>query len=1127
MKKILSLVLVISLVLGSFVPVFADSNEYGEQGALLESLGVLKGSDGDLRLNDKLTRQELMVMTARLMGEEATAENFKFESPFPDVDHPYFEPFIAWAYNKGLTTGYPDGTFGPTDDVSVQQLQTFLLRVLGYAGDWATAPEKAVEAGIMGDIEANGDLSRGLMSALVVNTLEADMADESETLAASLNIPMPKEAVSVATVALGTVDNGATLELPATVTVTYDNDTTEELAVVWADYDSTVDGNLIIQGTIEGIELMAMATVTVLPAELAVESITAINTKEIEVKFNKEIKAPTAADFEVKDKGTSAIAATPTLKDDNKTVVLTMDALTSLTKSSIAKVTVKKTVQDANGTALAADYVDSAITVFDGTFPTAVAVKAVGNKALEITFSEPIWDGIDLTINNSEFSVKKGTYTYSITNATVVGNTLTIKTGTTLQEGEIVVTYNKAAGQTIQDFAGNKAFKGEITLNYAKDTSSPSVAIKSVTQTEVVLVFDRPVYATDLALYHSIAGVSNYGVTHGVVTEANAAKEWTFTFGDAKKIPSGTVNLFLKNSTVAANQVTDLFGNKMVDTTLVADITVDTTAPTVASTKLTGATTYEITFSENLDSTEAAKTANYSVTDKDGKAVSFTAAYAAKKVTLTFALTDNADYEIKVLAAKDEAGNAMASEYVEAVNPGDNTNPDVSATTVPYFTDANTIYVVFTEAMDGNDLVNKSLYMIDVVGTGGTYSALTADDTVETISASKVKITIAAGGVNANTDLRIGTMKDVAGKVLTDSAANYYTQITNIGSDELTFTAETIAKNKVKLIFNKELSSFDNSEFTIAGATIDSIESMSTNSDGVTEVVLVLTTATVIDSGETPAITTGSPANTKSIELTVLKNGLNVTPVDKVAPVIDEATADKPDVFTYDTDGNSKIDHVVIQFEEAINFATVSLLTYEVKDIPVLEAFVSDAANAAAASAEDLATGYGTNGKFVVIKIDETDTDVPTDTGFVPQIKQALEIKDTKNNVKAADTEYITSLDIVVPTVATVAIGGTADDLVTAQDTITITFSEATDKPVITDSSFTIAASHTLDLANNGSAVWDTTGKVLTITLGDTPTLAATDTIAFAAVDTVEDAAGNDLGAGTVYTVPVLAGSDW
>ena len=140
----------------------------------------------------------------------------------------------------------------------------------------------------------------------------------------------------------------------------------------------------------------------------------------------------------------------------------------------------------------------------------------------------------------------------------------------------------------------------------------------------------------------------------------------------------------------------------------------------------------------------------------------------------------------------------------------------------------------------------------------------------------------------------------------------------------------------------------------------------------------------------------------------------------------------------------------------------------------------------------------------------------------ITYVKDANGVK--ANAFSAKSVSY--AADVTAPT-ATVAIGGTDDDLVTAQDTITITFSEATDKPVLADADFAISNDHTLDLATNGSAVWNAAGTVLTLTLGDAPTLTAADTIAFKLVDTIEDVAGNDFGNASIYTVPTLAGSAW
>ncbi|OPL08058.1 MAG: hypothetical protein AVO33_02145, partial [delta proteobacterium ML8_F1] len=69
MKRVLSLVLVLVLVLGSF-PVFADEAEatYGEMLAEMEL--VLGDEEGNLMEGDALTRAQMMVVLARMYGVE-------------------------------------------------------------------------------------------------------------------------------------------------------------------------------------------------------------------------------------------------------------------------------------------------------------------------------------------------------------------------------------------------------------------------------------------------------------------------------------------------------------------------------------------------------------------------------------------------------------------------------------------------------------------------------------------------------------------------------------------------------------------------------------------------------------------------------------------------------------------------------------------------------------------------------------------------------------------------------------------------------------------------------------------------------------------------------------------------
>ncbi|OXS25281.1 MAG: hypothetical protein BI182_05995 [Acetobacterium sp. MES1] len=144
----------------------------------------------------------------------------------------------------------------------------------------------------------------------------------------------------------------------------------------------------------------AIAALELKPTELLVDSVTAKNLKQIEIKFNKAVDSTTAGDvanYEVYDNGSTTKVAgvyLTELSSDSKTVLLTLvnDATTKLTNLSTAKVVVKKAVKDADGVALAADYTNDAVAVSDVTRPTIAGVTQTGPNKIKVAFSEPVID---------------------------------------------------------------------------------------------------------------------------------------------------------------------------------------------------------------------------------------------------------------------------------------------------------------------------------------------------------------------------------------------------------------------------------------------------------------------------------------------------------------------------------------------------------------------------------------------------------------------------------------------------------------------------------------------------------------------------------------------------------------
>ncbi len=189
MRKILSLVLVLALVLGAF-PAFAATDQL-EIANMLKEYKVLIGDEtGDLMLDEYLTREQALVVLARLMGMENEAKNTTFESSFTDVDHPYYEPFIAFAESKGWTNGIGNGLFGYGQFLTAQQAAAYMLRALGYDVAYEDVMAKAEEMGILKDVgaEASASILRGQVAVMMYNTLMTKPNNSDVTLLEQLGL---------------------------------------------------------------------------------------------------------------------------------------------------------------------------------------------------------------------------------------------------------------------------------------------------------------------------------------------------------------------------------------------------------------------------------------------------------------------------------------------------------------------------------------------------------------------------------------------------------------------------------------------------------------------------------------------------------------------------------------------------------------------------------------------------------------------------------------------------------------------------------------------------------------------------------------------------------------------------
>ena len=92
--------------------------------------GITNGfADGTFRPTGGVTRQALATFLWRQAGSPDPAGDAPTFTDVP-ANHP-FRTAISWLAGEGITTGYPDGTFRPSDVITRQAMATFLWRKAG------------------------------------------------------------------------------------------------------------------------------------------------------------------------------------------------------------------------------------------------------------------------------------------------------------------------------------------------------------------------------------------------------------------------------------------------------------------------------------------------------------------------------------------------------------------------------------------------------------------------------------------------------------------------------------------------------------------------------------------------------------------------------------------------------------------------------------------------------------------------------------------------------------------------------------------------------------------------------------------------------------------------------------
>jgi putative cell wall-binding protein len=423
--------------------------------------------------------------------------------------------------------------------------------------------------------------------------------------------------------------------------------------------------------------------------ELTVESVTALNLKQIQVKFNGNVDS---------DEGTKVDNYTLENEDEDEvkisdaevkgnTVVLTIaDEFDSDNKIKEFSVENQNKFKLTVNNKVAEKETEKEVKMVDTVIPEVKDVKVIGKDTVKVTFSEPVKperrEGVDgdsykYLADDDAVEVKneKGEKIYVNEVQLVNNNTeANIKLYSDIDDQKEISVKLKG---DIKDYADLGVFSDEIKAKVVKDEEKPHVVgVKDVTSRKVTLVFNEDIekngtLQTDGDYFKDFYHTNSKNLAKKVTLDGNKV---TLEFDEDSELPDGTAYIIINGGVLQ-----DLWDNENDTIRYEIKNEKDTVKPAIKEIKQgDDEKTVKLTFTEDLDKDSAQDEDNYKIIDEDGEDVDtdFTAKLDEDKVTLTFDdALDAGKYKVEVKGIEDKASNKI-EKVSKSFEITDKTNPE-------------------------------------------------------------------------------------------------------------------------------------------------------------------------------------------------------------------------------------------------------------------------------------------------------------------------------------------------------------------------------------------------------------------------------------------------------------------